>query len=222
MQRRTAARIRPHVEKLLRDHHGLLVSLGAQFDGGVPTMALPLAVSIRVLAHDTGASHSLLGQLGLKDSIQYVDTATPIDPANLLPTAGLVMMRTTNDGQGHLVADWVPPLDDGPPTRQGKVVSFVTWWDTPVVKDVKETLWSRRKLVLAVANQEGGAHVDPDRNEALRQFEEENGFGWMIVDANGRRPMDHQPLLPCVRQIAHELQRSIERGMADILSPPVG
>jgi hypothetical protein len=40
-----------------------------------------LAVSLRVLLHDTNTSHSLLGQLG-KKNIKFVDAALDFDPKN--------------------------------------------------------------------------------------------------------------------------------------------
>ena len=46
----------------------------SSFDGGFEGEAQRLAVTVRVLVHDTSASHSLLKLLEIKDNIQFHDT----------------------------------------------------------------------------------------------------------------------------------------------------
>jgi hypothetical protein len=49
------------------------------FDKGFEGEAKRLAVTLRVLLHDTKSSRSLLGQLGRKN-IDFLDTAIPFNP----------------------------------------------------------------------------------------------------------------------------------------------
>ncbi len=84
-ERRRLARKRPNVERLLRDHHEALLRLGKSFDEGWAGAALPLAVSVRVIVHDTAVSSSLLAQLGVKDRLRFKDTASHIEPKQFDP-----------------------------------------------------------------------------------------------------------------------------------------
>ena len=47
----------------------------ALYDEGKEHEAKRIALSVRVLVHDTGAGESLLGQLGVKDKQEFVDTS---------------------------------------------------------------------------------------------------------------------------------------------------
>ena len=197
------------LQRKLRAQVDLLATLGEVFDGGRPVAALPLAVTIRVLVHDTSRSHGLLHQLGLVSGLRFSDTALHINPRNLFPTIGLTMMNMTT-GPG---LDWVAPLDDLSPPRIHPPVPFNHWWNTPVVKDQMGNTWSRRDLVLHLANREGGAHIDPDApDEALRALEEDNSVGWTFIDpvVGEGVAMLNGPIPPSVRQIAHELHRTLK------------
>ena len=69
---------------------------------------------------------------------------------------------------------------------------------------------------MALANQEGGAHVDPMRFEHVRQLEEGNSMGWTYRDpmvAPEGVAMLNGPLAPAVRQIAYEVQCTIEQNV---------
>lgn len=90
--------------------------------------------------------------------MQFTDTAEPLNPANLLPTPGLVMMKLVVGGESSYVA----PLEMLSPPRINPPADFEPWWNKDVTKDKDGNLWSRKSFVLTLANKEGGAHVDPD------------------------------------------------------------
>ncbi len=50
------------------------------------------------------------------------------------------------------------------------IVSFTRWWEEIVIKDLGGKTFNRRDVVLALANTEGGAHVDPLLNEDYAQL----------------------------------------------------
>jgi len=202
------ARQFPDLQRKLQDQVELLATLGALFDQGRRVAALPLAVSIRVLVHNTGSSFALLQQMGRLDNLRFVDSADYINPRNLLPTSGLTIMRVTA-GVG---ANWVAPLDNLPPSQIRPPARFGSWWSTPVVKDRSGNEWSRRDLVLHLANKEGGAHVDPEApDEALRALQDDNSLGWTFSDplVGQGIPMLNGPIPASVRQIAHELYATL-------------
>jgi hypothetical protein len=106
------------VEKL-RQQLGFLDRSAALFDQGHEDEAIRLAQIMRVLLHDTSASHSLLGQLGVKETLSYLDTSEPIHPANLLPTMGLVTARFESGLLGT-VGSYVAPLAGNHPQESRK------------------------------------------------------------------------------------------------------
>jgi hypothetical protein len=137
----------------LREQMGFLERSSESFDRGFEDEAKHLAVVIRVLLHDTGSSHSLLGLRGVKDSLAFLDTAVPIIPDNLLPTIGLASLRVTTGVGAAYVA-----LLGNRPCQPGEK-PFITWWNDPVTKDNVGRLFARRDYVLNVANEEGrGTH----------------------------------------------------------------
>jgi hypothetical protein len=150
---------------------------------------------------------SLLQQLGLKVGLLMVDTAVPDPVGNLLPQPGLVMMRVTT-GVG---AKWIPPLGDLSPRRIKDPTPFDDWWSQPIVRDDQPAFFSRCDLVLGVAHKEGGAHVDPEMDEAFARLGRSNTLGWVFSDAQGHHDMG-SPIPGSIRQIAYEVLETI-RGL---------
>lgn len=176
------------------------------FDSGLEAVGKHIALSIRVLVHEHGASRALLAQLGFR-SIRLYDSAGPLDPRNLLPECKLVLMRFSATG-----ARYLPVIAAGEPLPQPmKPVSFLDWWNRPVLKDDKDRTFCRRELVLHVANTDGGAHVDPKLDEAYMAISRANSLGWIFQRGDIVKALDGRPELACMRQIAHELLSSIHR-----------
>ena len=206
--RREYARQHPELIGELRNQYRLLVDLGESFDAGRPLVALPLATAIRVLVHETRTSHALLVQLAEMERLRFLDSAVPLNPANLILThCGLATLQMKM-GEG---GTWVPHLVVGapPPGARNSWEPFDTWWTrSVVVRDSHGITWSRCQLVLDAANKEGGAHVDPHRPEDLRALQNDNSMGWTYSDpiVGAEQPLLNGPLLPCIRQIGHELR----------------
>ncbi|RUY28880.1 MULTISPECIES: SEC-C metal-binding domain-containing protein [unclassified Mesorhizobium] len=168
------------------------------FDTGFKGEAKRLAVSVRVLVHDTRNSASLLGQLAMKSG-KFLDSAFEIKAGNLVPHGGLVYMAL---GAG---AEYVAQLDDVPETR---LVEFDQWWSEPVFVDKSGNKLSRRDVILTSADQDGGAHVDPALDEAFAALASGSSMGW-ISNENGAQKPIAGPQKAAIRQIAHELLKSL-------------
>lgn len=217
-QRQAQKRDRPQLIRKVREQRDLLHVLGETFDAGVTVVGFPLATAIRVLVHDTVSSHSLLGQLDELKAMPFLDTSLPINPQNLLPHAGLVVMRMTM-GSG---SDWVPrkEVPQPPPGAEPREVPFSSWWTTDLTKDGSGVLWSRRRMVLTIANKEGGAHIDPTQPIDIRAIEEENSMGWTHHDPIvGDKPMSKGPMMPSLRQIGYELEVGLTNYFGSELAP---
>ena len=196
---------RPRADLLerLAESREFLARSSQSFDDGYEAEAKRLAVTLRVLLHETGASHSLLGLLGLDERLEFTDTALPIDPGNLLGSPGLVLMELTAGSGGRYVA----PLGNLVPDRIKRPTPFTAWWRNAVMKEPHGTTWSRRDFVLDLANKEGGAHVDPTLDHEYERLVRHNGLGWTFGDdpADGGTPFEGNPVAASVRQIAYEV-----------------
>lgn len=188
----------------LKENLGFLKASAVAFDNGSLGEAKRLAVSIRVLLHDTKQSKSLFRLLKLKEGFDFLDTAHDYNPANLLSHHGLVGLRVSNEG-----STYVAFLGDRPNTESFQNLPFNQWWNKIVISDSKKNQFTRSGLILALANKDGGAHVDPDLDESYMHLTRHNSVGW-ISSSNGKSiPMDNVELFS-VRQIAYELIYSLE------------
>ena len=85
------SRDRPNLLRQLREHVDFLKASAGAFDSGFEAEAKRLAVSLRVLLHDTSGSRALLGQLDVKNKLRFTETSEPMNPYSLGPTPGLVL-----------------------------------------------------------------------------------------------------------------------------------
>lgn len=175
------------------------------YDEGSTSEAKRLAVVIRVLLHDTQNSTSLLTLLKKKDILFY-DTSLDYNPHNLASTMGLIMMRIGQDD-----ARYVPPLDDGPPIRYRKAkIAFEKWWNKIVFVDTKGNKLTRKDLVLAVSNKDGGAHIDSNLNKAYADLTRFDSLGWKFMKDGVEKGFATRPELASVRQMSHEVLKSLQ------------
>ena len=134
----------------VHENLGFLKASASSFDAGHTGEAKRLAVTIRVLFHDTQQSKSLLGLLGWKQGVGFLDTAYDYNPSNLMSHHGLVRLRIAAAGS------YDAPLDQGFPGRPNRYVFFPEWWNKTVIVDSNKNKFNRRELVLALANKDGG------------------------------------------------------------------
>lgn len=169
------------------------------FDGEIKR----LAAACRVLFHDTPKSISLLMQLGMKD-LDFIDTGIPFDEGNLLSHSSLVQYHHTKVGpipKAH--------LDDG---FRSVRVRFDLWWDGIVFVDKERNEFSRKDIVLTLANKQGGSHVDPQIDEKYSNLRKRNTLGWFVVFGDGREVPGADQVPAAMRQIAHEALKTLNSG----------
>ena len=99
-------------------------------------------------------------------------------------------------------------LDDLPPPAM-KYVDFEEWWDKDVFVDNKGRRLSRGQLVLTVADQDGGAHVDPEIDGIYADLSRNNSLAWEAINGQEKRPMEG-PERAAIRQIAHEMLKTLK------------
>lgn len=192
----------------LREQLDFLARSCSEYDGGRTSEAKRIATVLRILLHDTKNSHSLMSQLNIK-SIGFLDTALPIANGEkqvilaFLKTEITVEENLTLRGQHH------PLLGDRPEDwPRAKKRMFPVWWNQTVLTDMQGTRFSRRVLVMAVANTDGGAHVDPEIDATYAALSRQNSTGYAVGTKNNVQAIEKVELA-CIRQIAYELLRSI-------------
>ena len=201
-------------------------SAGGQFDEGKLVEAREMAVHIRALIHHAEKSHARINQIGLQGALSWGDTAGVTHPKNQSSAACLTLMKI---GGPHSHGEYVPKMDLYPPvpirTRdggridRGSRIPFDHWWTNPVVRDRDGLDYSRMQLVLALANDEGGAHDDPEMKAAYDAVAASNWLGWVVSDGTDAASpaFETNPLMASVRQIGYEVVQSIrqQRGIID-------
>ena len=198
------AELRTH----LLEQIGFITKSCSEYDNGCTAEAKRIATAIRLLLHDTKNSRSLFSQLALK-SIGFLDTAVPIANDEKQVILGLLQTKiTVNDdltvtGKHHPLLEHRP---DGWPKAKKRL--FPEWWNQTVLTDTRGTRFSRRTLVMAVANTDGGAHIDPEIDASYAALSRQNSIGYAVGVNVNIEPIDKSELAS-IRQIAHEILVSI-------------
>ena len=179
----------------LREHLSFLESSARDFDSA-PQEALRMAVSLRVLFHDTGSSTSLLTHLGIKDSAKILSTFEPIPqkPGELI---AFIPLGLNWDGKRQAL------LDDAP---WKQFIPVAEWWAQLVMTGNNNL--SRKEVILAAANQDGGAHVDANPGEKTRELKEGVGKHTLRIGGMDRTTVLNNHHFYLIRQFTHEVLNS--------------
>ena len=181
-----------------------------RFDAGHETEAMRIATCLRILCHDTRNGTSLLTQLGLREATQFVDTSTPRSGVPSMPWRLLVHRLPF----GHRPRLYAPAQAHGndPDLR----VSFLDWWNG-VAFIYGADRFTRWDVIRYVANQDGGAHVDPNLGRAYLDLKT---AGTALAGSHLTRLVRH-PFWELLRQMAYEMQLTMVEASLPIEPPPV-
>ena len=144
------------------------------FDEGDYDYGKEIATKLRVLLYDSRSCTSVLKQLEREfffDRPDFIDLSTVGGEIPNKESADFVrcilcvyMLNHQVDSPPVLTPKAVEP-------EQGKrypIRAFKTWWEKESVLSInKDFYWNRRQVVAYMADQDGGAHVDPEIDEAL-------------------------------------------------------
>jgi hypothetical protein len=170
------------------------------YDKGKTYLAQDIAVKLRVIFHNTNQSRSLINHLKL-DHLQMFCTCNKYNPANLLKIhLGLVCLKH-EVGKGW---DYGPHLIH----VQAVKVSIENWWaNKKVLVDSEENAYTRSKIIKAIANKDGGAHVDEHLDKDYYDLTRANTSGWVFVTPEGGTILLN-PVPASIRQMAYEVLES--------------
>ena len=186
-----------HLERQL----GFIRRSAELYDAGMIDEAIRIATHLRIIFHDTSRSTSLVRHLNL-DRLMMISSAIG-EPEDGLPFYhGFGKAEQLKDGMRKLVPNLDMAIIDHVPVKE--------WWLQYIWKTWSGQLISRRSLVLACANKDGGAHVDrhiPEYYAALAA----PGAGGVYHRRSGELVIDEESTdahLMCLRQIGEEILRS--------------
>lgn len=191
------------LKKYLKDLLGFVKDASESYDNLFYGEAHRLAVCVRAIVQDTGASPSILHRLDIQRTIYFYDNCPEYDPRIGLPFSGLALPVFKGGSSMY-----TPRLGLNPGVRFRKV-SFDEWWHKPVIVDSgKGVDISRREIVISVSNTYHG-EFDPRLNKAYNELILKNRLDW--VDEDAAVPEDLVEIeFASVRHIAFELIRSLE------------
>lgn len=149
-------------QRQLHDQLGFIDTSAGLVLRGNHREAVRIATAIRVIVHQTTPKKpSLLTLLGTPNP-EMLSTGTPLSAKAIFGESGLTRMAWDQSGMRL-----EPTLDRG----AKRLIPFTEWWEERIFTIGGVSL-TRRELVLAAANKDGGAHVDPkvpENYEMLRR-----------------------------------------------------
>lgn len=178
------------------------------YDEGYTDEAIQMAVRIRVILHPGGKKRKSLLQHLNSGRIPLLTTSEDVrEFPGLIQHDGLTSFRVSSDGKE--VSSFAGPGEDNALHRE--YIKADRWWQQGVLF-VEGTRYSRRDVVLGVAEQEGGAHVAAEPTTEYRKLMTP-GLTWDYVEVND----GVETITPAadvrfkyVRQMAYELLNSPE------------
>jgi hypothetical protein len=173
------------------------------YDAGQRAEALNIALRLRVLLSDTGKSVSVAQQADIKRAFEMYDSG----------------MYEVTPGMAHSALTWgygntyLPCFDDFMDEGTRVFLPFERWWARKVMSDAEGHKLSRRKLILALANEGGGAHVIPDSGFGGAYADPERSNWAQTVFAVGGGPWQSvgSPVPAAVREMGYEALVSFAR-----------
>jgi hypothetical protein len=196
----------------LMDQIQFLLRSISLYDSGLINEAKRMAVIIRLLAHDTHKSVSLLSQLDMKNILFY-DTSYNYDPTNLAPTLGLIFTRASVN---PTFVKFLPALDSREEYKNRKI-PFEEWWNKIVLADKVNNKFRRIDLILSVANKDGGVHVDPQLDKSYGELTRRKTLGLKFVINDLVKEHGIEPIFASIRQISHEIMKSLKDELPEIV-----
>jgi len=190
-----------------------LRSAGERFDQGAVVEARTMAAQIRRLVHPGAVAPALLDELGVAQTLTWVDTAGVPNPKTAASAACLTLMKIRTGSQR--CGEFVPKLGLYPPapirTRDGEHIDrgsripFEHWWTNAVVKDADGEQFSRKQLVLALAPE---LDADPEARAAHAALAGSPSLR-AAVRSDPATELERNPVMASVRQIGYEVLQTL-------------
>ncbi|WP_157780856.1 hypothetical protein [Hymenobacter sedentarius] len=186
------------------------------YDNGAVVEGKRLALALRILLFDgrnRSRSVALLTRLDLKERLLYHSVTREIDKS--VTNRFYSFELSTSEGHVHCK----PHL--GRPQLQ---LPFAQWWDQTIMQN-HELSVSRRDIIMSLADQDGGAHVDTKLDGDYGDLAKLQGSGirfdalsGLLVVAPAGVPYEGKYELLLARQIAHEVLSTFDEQLDTLLT----
>jgi hypothetical protein len=197
--------VAPDFKTHLQRQLGFLRRSCESYDAGHTDESVRIATVTRVLIHDTNNCTSLLKHLGAL-SIKLSSTVWNIPRSQTAMLSGMGRL-TLITGPTATGGTWKPAIS---PDSIKVQLSVPEWWNQ-IVYILGVTRCSRKDLVLAAADKDGGAHVDANLTADYETLMTSGERGFFYYPAIGEKG-SFQPIMDAhfvyLRQIGHELLSS--------------
>jgi hypothetical protein len=187
----------------------LIESACRNYDAGLHEAALHIAVALRVLIHETSNSHSLFGQLALRNSVKLLSTIPKFESE--IKTTDNPITETFMFGVGIGPFGFAPHLGNSP----YKHYLLVEEWWNEIVHEFRQ-IFSRGDIILAAANQDGGAHIDPNPNQKTILLRDSIGTLTTTTSLGTQKRELTNPHFSLIRQFGFEILNSPDLSVSTI------
>lgn len=198
-----------------------LVLDAREYDNGNFQAIRRSSATIRMLFHDSRTSHSILNQISDKEKFRLLNTFIYDKEIPAYFSGVLFVQLVTGEATYKKIYNTFVP-DNLLAMKQKKEIPFKQWWEGSVYNLGDKTNFSRKDIILTMANQDGGAHVDPKIDFSYSSLA--NGItGWNIDLSNFFSPEFYKLMDPdkngyihpkdihlaIMRKIVHEVLYSL-------------
>jgi len=220
-----------HLLEQFEDALDLLFGACVEFDKGKINQFKTIGVQLRILLHESKNCIPLLHTIGVKTNTKFYSTNFADASRNIAPHLALVKMRVIG-GQNGPQLEYLPAFNFF--NAAFDWLSFDDWWTEIVIDDKRGGLFSRSRVVSCVADQDGGAHVDPSLADDYFRLSRMNSLGIKIetsadsasltfpvvhfqesnlesFDETSKSLGNRSPVPAAIRQIAYEVFVSLRR-----------
>jgi len=162
-----------------------------------------LATAVYVLVNDGGRKNqSLITRLGIRRQLSFIASGTEITGNNYLMDQPLVAVRLNGDR----TCSFEPLLGNYP--ERIRRLSCENWWARDQIYSYVNATMTRKRLVFALRNQEGGSHFDQLDDESYIKFAKESVWSFLPVGGETQKMygIEHATM----RQVAWELLETLK------------
>lgn len=177
----------------------------SSYDAGHRWEAIRLATSLYTLLHDHGTNCSLLSMSGLNTNLSFISCAPPIPTATIdacsLYTPLLERYHSIIDDITEMIPSyqWHQLNGRNQPYRR---INFVNWWNKEIVFKRDSFSLTRRQIVFALRNQEGGGHFEDELRNP--NFAAAKKLAVLFIRPGKSNNIQFALHMPTMRQIAWE------------------
>lgn len=204
----------------LNEQLSLLIDSCHSYDKGNFSQAKIMSAIIRTIVKDVeykkSKTISLLKSLNVKDTMKFYNTGyEAIDPKLLINLVGIVSVPSKAPISKQTEHIYLPLLNSSN-LIDCRWLNFSDWWNSNVLISKthnREIIFTRRKICLTMAEQDGGAHIDSFENvdKDYRDIAQSIENIFVNVNSNGIEAPILYLHYALVRQISHELIISIKK-----------